>query len=112
MKKDVVKELKLKGKSREFIKIIIAILEKENVVNYKKTLQNFYNNIAWQIWYNKKYWYKDSKLGVSNGVSDWMTQTAQWLRIVEDKGFIRKTENPRVTGSIPVRATREKPLYQ
>lgn len=53
MKKDVVKELKLKGKSREFIKIIIAILEKENVVNYKETLQDFYNNIAWQVWYNK-----------------------------------------------------------
>lgn len=46
MKKDVIKELKLKGKSREFIKTIIAILEKENVVNYKKTLQDFYNNIA------------------------------------------------------------------
>lgn len=46
MEKDVVKELKLKGKSREFIKIIIAILKKENVVNYKETLQDFYNNIA------------------------------------------------------------------
>lgn len=75
MKKDVIKELKLKGKSREFIKIIIAILEKENVVNYKKTLQDFYNNIAWQIWYNKKYWYKDSNFGVSNGVSNWKVQT-------------------------------------
>lgn len=43
MKKDVVKELKLKSKSREFIKIIIAILEKENVIDYIKTLQNFYD---------------------------------------------------------------------
>lgn len=46
MKKDVIKELKLKGKSRKFIKLIITILEKENVVNYKETLQDFYNNIA------------------------------------------------------------------
>ena len=43
MKKDVVKELKLKGKSREFIKIILAILEKENVIDYMKVLQNFYD---------------------------------------------------------------------
>lgn len=41
MKKDVIKELKLKGKSREFIKTIIAILEKENVVNYKKNTTRF-----------------------------------------------------------------------
>lgn len=43
MKKDVVKELKQKGKSREFIKIIIAILEKEKVNYYMKVLQNFYD---------------------------------------------------------------------
>ena len=46
MKRDVVEYLKLKGKNEKFIKLIIAILEKEKVVNYKETLQDFYNNIA------------------------------------------------------------------
>lgn len=75
MKNNVEKYLKLKRKNEKFIRLIIAILEKEKVVNYKETLQDFYNNIAWQIWYNKKYWYKDSNFGVSNGVSNWKVQT-------------------------------------
>lgn len=46
MKNNVEKYLKLKRKNEKFIRLIITILEKENVVNYKETLQDFYNNIA------------------------------------------------------------------
>lgn len=46
MKNNVEKYLKLKRKNEKFIRLIIAILEKEKVVNYKETLQDFYNNIA------------------------------------------------------------------
>ena len=37
------KYLKLKGKSERFIRLIIAILEKEKVNYYMKVLQNFYD---------------------------------------------------------------------
>lgn len=43
MENNVEKYLKLKGKSERFIRLIIAILEKENVIYYIKTLQNFYD---------------------------------------------------------------------
>lgn len=43
MKRDVVEYLKLKGKNEKFIRLILAILEKENVIDYIKTLQNFYD---------------------------------------------------------------------
>lgn len=43
MENNVEKYLKLKGKSERFIRLIIAILEKENVIDYIKTLQNFYD---------------------------------------------------------------------
>lgn len=43
MENNVEKYLKSKGKNEKFIRLIITILEKENVVNYKKTLQNFYD---------------------------------------------------------------------
>lgn len=43
MKRDVVEYLKSKGKSERFIKLIIAILEKEKVNYYMKVLQNFYD---------------------------------------------------------------------
>lgn len=43
MEKDVEKYLKSKGKNEKFIRLILAILEKENVIDYIKTLQNFYD---------------------------------------------------------------------
>lgn len=43
MKNNVEKYLKLKGKSERFIRLIIAILEKEKVNYYMKVLQNFYD---------------------------------------------------------------------
>jgi hypothetical protein len=43
MKNNVEKYLKSKGKNEKFIRLIIAILEKENVIDYIKTLQNFYD---------------------------------------------------------------------
>lgn len=43
MKNNVEKYLKLKGKNEKFIRLILAILEKENVIDYIKTLQNFYD---------------------------------------------------------------------
>lgn len=43
MKNNVEKYLKSKGKNEKFIRLIIAILEKENVIYYIKTLQNFYD---------------------------------------------------------------------
>ncbi len=43
MENNVEKYLKLKGKNEKFIRLIIAILEKENVIDYIKTLQNFYD---------------------------------------------------------------------
>lgn len=43
MENNVEKYLKLKGKSEKFIRLILAILEKENVIDYIKTLQNFYD---------------------------------------------------------------------
>lgn len=43
MERDVAKYLKSKGKNEECIRLIIAILEKEKVVNYMKVLQNFYD---------------------------------------------------------------------
>lgn len=43
MENNVEKYLKSKEKNEKFIRLIITILEKENVVNYKKTLQNFYD---------------------------------------------------------------------
>lgn len=43
MENNVEKYLKLKGKSERFIRLIIAILEKEKVVNYMRVLKNFYD---------------------------------------------------------------------
>lgn len=43
MENNVEKYLKSKGKNEKFIRLIIAILEKENVIYYIKTLQNFYD---------------------------------------------------------------------
>lgn len=43
MKNNVEKYLKLKEKNEKFIRLILAILEKENVIDYIKTLQNFYD---------------------------------------------------------------------
>jgi hypothetical protein len=43
MKNNVEKYLKSKGKNEKFIRLILAILEKENVIDYIKTLQNFYD---------------------------------------------------------------------
>lgn len=43
MENNVEKYLKAKGKNGKFIRLIIAILEKENVIDYIKTLQNFYD---------------------------------------------------------------------
>ena len=43
MERDVEKYLKLKEKNEKFIRLILAILEKENVIDYIKTLQNFYD---------------------------------------------------------------------
>lgn len=43
MKNNVEKYLKSKGKNEKFIRLIFAILEKENVIDYIKTLQNFYD---------------------------------------------------------------------
>lgn len=43
MENNVEKYLKLKGKNGKFIRLILAILEKENVIDYIKTLQNFYD---------------------------------------------------------------------
>lgn len=43
MEKNVEKYLKSKGKNEKFIRLILAILEKENVIDYIKTLQNFYD---------------------------------------------------------------------
>lgn len=43
MENNVEKYLKSKGKNEKFIRLIIAILEKENVIDYIKTLQNFYD---------------------------------------------------------------------
>lgn len=45
MERDVVEYLKSKGKNEKFIRLIITILEKENVVNYAKMLQKFYNSL-------------------------------------------------------------------
>lgn len=45
MENNVEKYLKSKGKNEKFIRLIIAILEKENVVNYAKMLQKFYNSL-------------------------------------------------------------------
>lgn len=43
MKNNVEKYLKSKGKNEKFIRLIIAILEKEKVNYYMKALQNFYD---------------------------------------------------------------------
>ncbi len=43
MENNVEKYLKLKVKSERFIRLIIAILEKEKVNYYMKVLQNFYD---------------------------------------------------------------------
>lgn len=43
MKNNVEKYLKLKGKNGKFIRLIIAILVKEKVVNYMRVLKNFYD---------------------------------------------------------------------
>lgn len=43
MENNVEKYLKLKGKSERFIRLIIAILEKEKVNYYMKVLQNLYD---------------------------------------------------------------------
>ncbi len=43
MENNVEKYLKSKGKNEKFIRLILAILEKENVIDYIKTLQNFYD---------------------------------------------------------------------
>ncbi len=43
MENNVEKYLKLKEKNEKFIRLILAILEKENVIDYIKTLQNFYD---------------------------------------------------------------------
>ena len=43
MKNNVEKYLKLKRKNEKFIRIILAILKKEDVIDYMKSLQNFYD---------------------------------------------------------------------
>lgn len=43
MKNNVEKYLKSKVKNEKFIRLIIAILEKEKVVNYMRVLKNFYD---------------------------------------------------------------------
>lgn len=43
MERDVIEYLKPKGKNEKFIRLIIAILEKEKVNDYMKVLQNFYD---------------------------------------------------------------------
>ena len=43
MKNNVEKYLKSKGKNEKFIRLIIAILEKEKVNYYMKVLQHFYD---------------------------------------------------------------------
>ncbi len=43
MKNNVEKYLKLKRKNEKFIRIILAILKKEDVIDYMKALQNFYD---------------------------------------------------------------------
>lgn len=43
MENNVEKYLKLKGKNGKFIRLIIAILKKEKVVNYMRVLKNFYD---------------------------------------------------------------------
>ena len=43
MENNVEKYLKLKGKNEKFIRLIFAILEKEQVNDYMKVLQNFYD---------------------------------------------------------------------
>lgn len=43
MENNVEKYLKSKGKNERFIRLILAILEKENVIDYMKVLQNFYD---------------------------------------------------------------------
>lgn len=43
MENNVEKYLKSKGKNEKFIRLILEILEKENVIDYIKTLQNFYD---------------------------------------------------------------------
>lgn len=45
MKNNVEKYLKSKGKNEKFIRLIITILEKENVANCAKMLQKFYNSL-------------------------------------------------------------------
>lgn len=44
MKNSVEKYLKSKNKSVKFIRLIIAILEKEKIHDYKKILKYFYDN--------------------------------------------------------------------
>ena len=41
MENNVEKYLKSKGKNERFIRLILAILEKENVINYKKNTTRF-----------------------------------------------------------------------
>lgn len=43
MENNVEKYLKSKVKNEKFIRLIIAILEKEKVVNYMRVLKNFYD---------------------------------------------------------------------
>lgn len=43
MKNNVEKYLKSKVKNEKFIRLIIAILVKEKVVNYMRVLKNFYD---------------------------------------------------------------------
>lgn len=43
MKNNVEKYLKSKVKNEKFIRLIIAILKKEKVVNYMRVLKNFYD---------------------------------------------------------------------
>lgn len=43
MENNVEKYLKSKGENERFIRLILAILEKENVIDYMKVLQNFYD---------------------------------------------------------------------
>lgn len=43
MENNVEKYLKSKMKNEKFIRLIIAILKKEKVVNYMRVLKNFYD---------------------------------------------------------------------
>ena len=87
MEKDVVKYLKEKGKSEQFISLILKICKDNDII--EKNCLGLPDKVCQKVCQKNT-----RQQTISRNMGSY-------------KKYINKTENPRVSGSIPLRATNE-----